>query len=103
MKQDAHSVLGYWLRRLERGSIARQAMKTRWDGRPPGVLLDEPATHFSEDELAREMGWSAGRVTDVLAELERAGLVNRHGRFALPPVQPYAASNSRLNLPRCTR
>ena len=47
-----------------------------------GILTDEPHTHFNRSELARDLGWFEGRVDDALAELSRAGLVNRHGAFA---------------------
>jgi hypothetical protein len=47
-----------------------------------GLLLDDPARHFSADELAREFDWPAFRVEDALAGLQRAGLTHRHGDFA---------------------
>jgi hypothetical protein len=46
------------------------------------VLTDDPRVHWSWSELELQMGWDSVRVEDSLAELERDGLVHRHGRFA---------------------
>jgi hypothetical protein len=46
------------------------------------VLTDDPRVHWSRSELELQMGWDSVRVEDTLAELERDGLVHRHGRFA---------------------
>jgi hypothetical protein len=46
------------------------------------VLLDEPTTHFTADELRLELGWPAFHVEDALAEVVRAGLVHCHDGFA---------------------
>jgi hypothetical protein len=51
-----------------------------------GLLLDEAPGHYYWliSELERALGWCRLRVDEVLAELERHGLVYRHGGFVLP-------------------
>ena len=47
-----------------------------------GVLTEDPRVHWSRTELELQMSWDTVRVDDTLAELERDGLVHRHGPFA---------------------
>jgi DNA-binding HxlR family transcriptional regulator len=48
------------------------------------LLLDEPTVHWSFDELERQMGWLPDRLEDVLAELDRDGLIHRRGGAVWP-------------------
>ena len=59
------------------------------------VLTDDPRVHWSRSELELQMGWDTVRVEDTLAELERDGLVHRHGPFAWATI---AAARSREHM-----
>jgi hypothetical protein len=51
-----------------------------------GLLLDEAAGHYwLISELERALSWRRLDVEDVLAELERDGLVNRPAELVRPP------------------
>ena len=60
-----------------------------------GVLTEDPRVHWSRSELELQMGWDTVRVEDTLAELERDGLVHRHGPFAWATI---AAARSREHM-----